>query len=153
MSKTSIASDKFTSQERQTLAKLLDTMIPANEEFGAPSASSESILNDVVRTMSGAIVETTRALLHSIDEATDLGFSSWNFDRRYQLFNELQRTQAGNIRAIGSVLLQCYYRDDAVLESLGMEARPPFPLGNKVDEGDWSLLTQVKSRGSIYRRV
>jgi hypothetical protein len=51
------------------------------------------------------------------------------------------------------VVLQCYYRDDRVLRSLGLELRPPFPKGYPLEQGDWSLLEPVKARPSFWRRV
>jgi hypothetical protein len=39
------------------------------------------------------------------------------------------------------------------MQSLGMEARPPFPQGYEVPEGDWSMLDPVRARGSIYKKV
>ena len=33
------------------------------------------------------------------------------------------------------------------------DARPPFPKGFDVEQGDWSLLDPVKRRGTIYRPV
>src|ERR1700704_1483527 len=53
------------------------------------------------------------------------------------------------IRAV----LQCYYRDDRVLRSLGLELRPPFPIGYPLEQGDWSLLDPVKARPSLLRRT
>jgi hypothetical protein len=50
-------------------------------------------------------------------------------------------------------VLQCYYRDDRVLRSLGIELRPPFPLGHVLPDGDWSLLEPVKARPPMLRRV
>ena len=44
------------------------------------------------------------------------------------------------------VVLQCYYRDDRVLRSLGLELRAPFPKGYMLEQGDWSLLDPVKAR-------
>jgi hypothetical protein len=49
--------------------------------------------------------------------------------------------------------VQCYYRDDRVMRSLGMEVRPPFPQGFEVERGDWSLLDPVRSRPPLYRRA
>ena len=68
---------------------------------------------------------------------------------------------AGQFRASGGaaaatltrVVLQCYYRDDRVLRSLGLELRPPFPLGYALEQGDWSLLDPVKARPSMWRRT
>ena len=49
------------------------------------------------------------------------------------------------------LVTQCYYRDDRVMQSLGMELRPPMPDGYKVDQGDWSLLEQVQKRQPFHR--
>jgi len=50
-------------------------------------------------------------------------------------------------------VLQCYYRDDRVLRSLGLELRPPFPNGHVLPDGDWSLLDPVKKRPSKLRQA
>jgi hypothetical protein len=47
--------------------------------------------------------------------------------------------------------VQCYYRDARVMESLGMEARPPFPKGYELEQGEWSLLDPVRDRGKMWR--
>ncbi len=49
------------------------------------------------------------------------------------------------------VVLQCYYRDDRVLRSLGLELRAPFPKGHVLPDGDWSLLDPVRARGGTLR--
>jgi hypothetical protein len=35
--------------------------------------------------------------------------------------------------------------------SLGLEARPPFPKGHTLEQGDWSLLDPVRSRPKLWR--
>ena len=62
-----------------------------------------------------------------------------------------QRSEA--LKSLTSVILQCYYRDDRVMRSLGMEPRPPFPKGLEVEQGDWSLLDPVRERPKFYREV
>lgn len=44
-----------------------------------------------------------------------------------------------------------YYRDDRVLETLGLEARPPFPKSFPLEPGDLSRLEAVRRRPRIYR--
>jgi hypothetical protein len=48
-----------------------------------------------------------------------------------------------------------YYQHDRVLIAIGLEARAPFPAGNEIPEGDWSLLDPVRARsaarGPFYR--
>jgi hypothetical protein len=34
-----------------------------------------------------------------------------------------------------------------------MEARPPFPKGHEVEQGDWSLLDPVRMRPKLYREA
>ena len=55
--------------------------------------------------------------------------------------------------ALVRVVLQCYYRDDRVLRSLGLELRAPFPKGHVLPEGDWSLLDPVRARAGSLRRA
>ena len=52
---------------------------------------------------------------------------------------------------IEAVTARCYYRDDRVMASIGIEVRPPFPEGYAVEEGDLSLLDPVRARGPIWR--
>ena len=49
------------------------------------------------------------------------------------------------------MILGAYYRDDRVLQSLGLEARAPFPQGYVLQQGDWSLLDAVRKRPLLWR--
>ena len=148
-----IASEKFDSQLRRTLVALLDTMIPANDEFDAPSAGTDDIVSDVVQSMSGDAPTVVGEMLTRLNEKSSARFEDLDTTARWHAFTELQRTEGYALRTLSGVLLQCYYRNDQVLESLGMEARSPFPLGNEVEQGDWSLLDPVKARDPFYREV
>lgn len=153
MNEKVIATEKFDSQLRRTLVALLDTLIPANDEFGAPSAGSDPIVADVVQSMSGDAPTIVSEMLTRLNEQSAVRFEDLDADARWQSFATLQRTDGHALRTLGSILLQCYYRNDQVLESLGLEARSPFPLGNEVEQGDWTLLDPVKARGPLYREV
>lgn len=148
-----IATEKLDAQLRSTLSALMDTMIPANEGFNAPSAGTDDIVNDVEQSMQGNALALLSEMLTRLNDQSAARFEDLDATARWQAFSELQRTDAHALRTLGSVVLQCYYRNDQVLESLGMESRSPFPLGNEVEQGDWSLLDPVKARGSFYREV
>ena len=148
-----IAAERIDPRLCRTLAALLDTMIPENEELCAPSAGTDEVLNDVVGSMAGETTAVVLGLLKQLDEQTSAMFAELPSDERTKTFEALQRTEPRGVRALGGLLLQCYYRNDQVLASLGMEARPPFPRGYDVEQGDWSLLDAVKTRGKIYREV
>ena len=57
------------------------------------------------------------------------------------------------VATLSRVVLACYYRDDRVVRSLGLEPRPPFPLGHTLEQGDWSLLDPVRARPKMWRDV
>ena len=56
-------------------------------------------------------------------------FPTLDLDVRMAIVDEFKQSSAPFIRAVTSITVQCYYRDARVMESLGMEARPPFPKG------------------------
>ena len=63
---------------------------------------------------------------------------------------------AENPAFVQSVVTQTvgrYLAHPMVMPLLGLEARPPWPQGNVVAEGDWSMLDVVKRREKIYRKV
>ena len=72
--------------------------------------------------------------------------------RREAIAMELRATGGETVTTLTRVVLQCYYRDDRVVRSLGLEARPPYPKGHVLKEGDWSLLDPVRARTPMWRR-
>ena len=60
---------------------------------------------------------------------------------------------ACRLAILNRIVLLCYYRDDRVMVSLGLELRPPFPKGHVVEQGDWSLLDPVRTRQPFWRAV
>lgn len=129
-----LASDAtFTETEQAELKAILDRMIPAH---GArPSAADDLIFADLLATARPA-QDLVRAALA---EAQTVGLDA------------LSRSQSAAIRALTSLVVQCYYRDDRVMADLQMDARPPHPQGYAVPEGDWSLLDPVRTRDKMYR--
>jgi hypothetical protein len=65
----------------------------------------------------------------------------------------LLRREGPEITALGRAVLQCYYRDERVIRSLGLEPGAPFPKGHRVQQGDWSLLEAVRNRPPMWRDV
>jgi hypothetical protein len=71
--------------------------------------------------------------------------------RREAVVTEFRASGGLPAATLARVILQCYYRDDRVLRSLGLELRAPFPKGHVLPEGDWSLLDPVKARPTKLR--
>ena len=66
---------------------------------------------------------------------------------------ELRAKGGTAVMTLTRVVLQCYYRDDRVVRSLGLEPRPPYPKGHVLEDGDWSLLDPVRARPPMWRRT
>jgi hypothetical protein len=67
------------------------------------------------------------------------------------LINALRRKNFRFFDRLTNAVMKCYYQNDRVLKAIGMEARPPFPQGYPLEEGDMALLIPVYERGRIYR--
>lgn len=143
-------------EELADLKALLSEIIPANEEYRVPGAGDDRIVADVLKS-AGAAFPLILAGLAKLDtlvrEHCDDHFANLASNDRTRLA-EAFRTASPEIAGLLSVLTaQCYYRDSRVMLSLAMEARPPFPQGFEVEEGDWSLLDPVRERSEFYRKV
>lgn len=155
MSDNLITSDFLARDDQRTLSTLLSALLPANQEFGTPSADDPSIVEDILRTLRPAsnelVMEGLGDLRKSSQERFGTPFEECSDEQRVTLFSELSRRNANFYRTLSSVLLQCYYRNDDVMRSLDMEPRPPFPEGYEIPKGDLSLLDPVRQRGKIWR--
>src|SRR5229473_2656026 len=125
--------------EIRDLRDIAGTMIPESPAFGVPGADDSAILDDIVRSL-GRDLPLVREALATIAAKSGSAFAGMDRDRREALINDYYAGGGAAGAALGRVILGAYYRDDRVLLALGMEARPPFPKGHALEQGDWSLL-------------
>lgn len=135
---------------QQTLRCIARQMIPASAEYGVPGADDPIIFTDILQS-----IDRDRALLqealHVVDAMAGGSLVELPEAGQVKRLMEFRTTRPDLAAAIEAAVARCYYRDDRVMASIGMEARPPFPIGYKVKEGDWSMLDPVRARGKIYR--
>ena len=140
----------LSADQRRSFRCLVGRMIPASAEYGVPGADDEVIFADILATSRRHTSHVNSALqrLDALAAGTfaDLGAAEQNTVA--ESFRNGQSELAGLLAAI---TVQCYYRDDRVMRSLDMEARPPFPKGFDLETGDWSLLDPVRARPKLYR--
>jgi hypothetical protein len=91
------------------------------------------------------------AVLQTLDAMSGGPFADLDPLRRDGIAARLRETGGEALTHLTRIVLQCYYHDDRVMRSLGIEPRPPFPKGFAVEEGDWSLLDPVRARPKLYR--
>ncbi len=131
---------------------LAGTIIPASASYGVPGADDERIFSDILRSLERDRDDVRLALGH-LARLAGGAFAELDPARRTEVAAEFRETGGAPLAALVRVVLLCYYRDDRVMQSLGLEPRPPFPLGHVVEQGDWSLLDPVRARAPMYRSV
>ena len=136
----------------RSLRSLAVIMIPASAEYGVPSAGDDAIFADILRSF-GRDAEHVLAVLRTLDQTAGGVFADLEPAQRKAAAARLQESGGESLMYLERIVLQCYYRDDRVMRSLGLEVRPPFPEGFEVEQGDWSLLDPVRARPKLYREV
>ena len=136
--------------ERQDFRCIAGMMVPASEEFGVPGADDEAIFADIQRSLGRDLPDVRNALARLATLAGG-SFVALDSARREAVAQAFLSSDTPEVATLGRTILQCYYRDDRVVLSLGVEPRPPFPKGHTVEQGDWSLLDPVRARPKMWR--
>jgi hypothetical protein len=142
----------LTAGQIRDLRVLAGVIIPASAAYGVPGADDDLIFNDIARSLERDHGDVRRALAHLAALAGG-AFAELAPQRRAEVAATFREAGGAPLAALVRVVLLCYYRDDRVMRSLGLEPRPPFPKGHVVEQGDWSLLDPVRARPPIYRQV
>ena len=142
----------LTPAELGDFRRLAGIMVPASAEHRIPGADDETIFADIVRSL-GRDRELVRKALALLRDSSGGDFAALDAARAEATAMALLERKGPAIAALGRSVLQCYYRDDRVIRSLGLEPRPPFPKGHTVSQGDWSLLDAVRGRPRMWRDV
>ena len=169
--KTIATDSPFTEREQRALLAFAGAFLPASAEYDVPGADDPAIAADILaaaKRHAAAVVQALQledvkarsvfgadfADLDNLSRARCIEGANWaGFIDEVTLEKERFSSAEVARRTLASIIVQCYYRDDRVMRSLGMELRPPHPQGFAVEEGDWSLLEPVKRRGRIYREA
>lgn len=140
----------FSGNQIDTLRTIVGHIIPANDALGVPGADDAPIFADIVRSAARDDAILRRAAA-AVEAAAEGRFNALPRDEQAALLTRFREAHPDLARACEVVTARCYYRDDRVMRSIGMEVRPPFPIGFEVEQGDWDLLEPVRQRGKIYR--
>jgi hypothetical protein len=147
-----IVEKSLTSAQRDDLRLIAGMMIPESSEYKVPGADDAAIQGDIIATL-GRDTKMVAAALDHIAKLAGQPLVSLDEAKREAVVTEFRSSGGGPAAVLARVILQCYYRDDRVLRSLGIELRAPFPKGHVLPEGDWSILDPVRERGGKLRRA
>ena len=142
----------LTPAQRDDLRAIAGAIIPASMEFDVPGADDPAIQADIVATL-GRDTGLVREALDGLARLARSPLAGLDPARREAVALELRAKGGAAVATLTRVVLQCYYRDDRVVRSLGLEPRPPYPKGHVLEDGDWSLLDPVRARPPMWRRA
>ncbi|HLB98300.1 MAG TPA: hypothetical protein VJK90_11580, partial [Acetobacteraceae bacterium] len=124
----------LTPAESQDLRCVAGFMVPASAEFGVPGADDATIFADIVGSL-GRDLGDVRKALGGLAELAGGAFADLDAARREAVALSFRARGGAAAATLARVILQCYYRDDRVVRSLGLEPRPPFPKGHTLEQG------------------
>lgn len=143
-------------EDRGCLAAVLDTLIPPRAERGLPGAGSIG-LGDVIVAAAPTLVPLLRTTCTALQAAAQdrgvAGFASLDMADRSELLQARDEAEPGLVAGLLFQVYSAYYQHPDVLPALGLEARPPHPLGYDLEEGDLGALERVRARGRLYREA
>jgi len=142
----------LTASQRDDLRVLCGVIIPASDEYRVPGADDEKIQTDMLKTL-GRDAREVREALTLLAKLSEGSFAALDPAQRLRTALRLRAMGTPAVATLTRVVLQCYYRDDRVVRSLGLEARAPFPKGHVLEHGDWSLLDPVRERALGWRKA
>jgi len=144
----------LTAAQRSTLDAVLNLIVPPSTDGRMPGAAEVGVpaylCTEAADALSG-LCEELDELERRARARFARGVVALEEGERRSLVVELRAQAPAFMNRLAMETLACYYQHDRVIEGLGLEARPPYPTGYQVVQGDLSLLAPVRARGKIYR--
>lgn len=144
----------LTAAQHSTLDAVLNLIVPASADGRMPAAAEVGVPAYLYAEAADALPvlrEELDELERRAQARFERGFVALAQGERHSLVEELRAQAPAFMHRLAMEALACYYQHDRVIEGLGLEARPPYPKGYQVVQGDLSLLDPVRARGKIYR--
>ncbi|MFE0017798.1 hypothetical protein ACFWXH_23355 [Mesorhizobium sp. NPDC059054] len=136
--------------EQDCLRAIVGCMIPASAKYGIPGADDPAIFDDLLASIRRD-GDALRNILATVDREAGGRLADLAPAERCALLTRLREERPGFFGVVEALTSRAYYRNGAVMRSIGMEPQAPFPKGFDLPQGDLSLLDAVRRRGNIYR--
>jgi hypothetical protein len=139
---------------QRTFSAVLDELVPARN--GVPGAGSLGIGEYVEARLAGVVgmISQSLAALDALaQEQAGAQFADLAPEQRAPLLSEAAASHPGFLESLIFHTYNGYYQHPRVSAAIGLEARPPHPLGYELETGDLSLLDPVRQRDKLYREV
>ncbi len=139
------------------LDDVLDAIVPPRDDVGLPGAGGLGVAAHIRAMLSKTpdfepLIERG---LQAVDEAArrrdPTGFGALSQADREAVLNEASESEPGFLPTLILHTYTGYYEHPRVLDTLGLEGRPPSPQGYTMEPTDFSLLDEVRKRPKLYR--
>ncbi len=144
------------SEEQAALAvEVLDQIVPGHDGF--PGAGELGVARHVDRLAAsdpdlGRLFQDGLTAIESASRRThSADFADLEEDQRVQLLRTVEAESPQFFAMLVRHTYAGYYSNRTIIELLGLEARPPQPLGFDLEPFDPSMVEKVKERGKIWR--
>ena len=158
MKQTSDTTNKFLSEDYALLlVEVLDCIVPRDGDIPGAGEVGVAVYIGGEMDYSKYLKALIEEVLISIEETSQEMYSQcFGILPDRSKVDVLSRVESENGEFFKELVRLCYsgyYIDPEIRQFLGLEQRPPFPVGYDMEPLDMSLLENVKSRGRIYRDV
>ena len=144
----------FTENQLKLFILLFNYIIPESKSRKIPGAailleSTEAFTDEFIQFLT----KTLNLFEIQINNKSEIKLHSFC---ELDIIEIIEEFKIKNIRIFNELVLNIisyYYTNQFVLNSIGIQSIPPYPIGNFVLEGDLLLLEKVFLREKIYREV
>lgn len=144
-------------EARRELSALLDEVIPPGPDGRLPGAGQLGLADGVLEAagarpdLAALVAQGLEALASDAAGRGAPGFAALDDGARREAVRALESRVPALLPTLAFVACAAYYAHPAVLEALGLEARPPHPRGYELPPTDFALLEPVRRRPSMVR--
>ncbi len=147
----------LTAAQHTLLAKVLDTVVPRKGKLAAAGAAGIVDYIDDVLTDSEPLRRLFLDGLADVEIASGAAhsapFGSLSVAKKKGVLRDVEAKQPEFFEALVEHTYKGYYSSPEIVRLLGLEARPPQPVGYALKPFDPATLDSVKKRGKVYREA
>ncbi len=140
----------FSGAQIELITEVLNRIIPANHELPGAGEIAVNYLDEVI----GSSPRLKRIFGHGLSQIEVGAYRAYTQDfpslSGEQMDGVLRQVEADEEEFFDLLVRQTYngyYTDPRIVERLGLEARPPQPLGHQVEQGNLPLILRMSRVG------
>lgn len=146
----------FPASQHPLIRAVLNRLIPADAGF--PAAGDLDLIDHLDRAAGSSagtrrlFVDGMRQIALESEQRHGQGFEDLDAAKQDAVLQHVEREHLAFFEALVRDVYQRYYSHPTVIQLLGMEARPPQPLGHMLPPFDAAVTRTMSKRAALYRQ-